>query len=62
MLDEAERVGSSFHRITKHTNEETMKKIAFVLAVLAATAFALPVATADAGGMDHHHRHHHHHH
>jgi hypothetical protein len=38
-----------------------MKKIAFVLAALAAIAFALPV-TAEAGGMHHHHHHHHHHH
>jgi len=39
-----------------------MKKIAFVLAALAAIAFALPVTSADAKGMmKHHHRHHHHH-
>ena len=39
-----------------------MKKIAFVLAALAAIAFALPVTTADAKEMKHHHHHHHHHH
>jgi hypothetical protein len=39
-----------------------MKKFAFVLAALAAIAFALPVATAEAGGMYHHHHYHHHHH
>jgi hypothetical protein len=43
-------------------NEDSMKKIAFVLAALAAIVFALPVATAEAGGMDHHYHHHHHHH
>jgi hypothetical protein len=59
MLDGAERVAPSFERITKHTKEKTMKKIAFVLAVLAATAFALPVATAEAGMFHHHHHHHH---
>jgi hypothetical protein len=36
-----------------------MKKIALVLAALAAMAFAMP--TANAGGMRHHHHHHHHH-
>jgi Na+/proline symporter len=49
-----------FHSITKHNKEKTMKKIGFVLAVLAATAFALPVATAEAGILFHHHHHHHH--
>jgi hypothetical protein len=39
-----------------------MKKIAFVLAALAAIAFALPVTSADAKGMMKHHHHHHHHH
>jgi hypothetical protein len=45
-----------------------MKKIAFVLAALAAIAFALPVTSADAKGMkyEHHHHmkksHHHYHH
>jgi hypothetical protein len=39
-----------------------MRKIAFVLAALAAVAFAVPVATAQAGGYHHHHHHHHHHH
>jgi hypothetical protein len=38
-----------------------MKKIAFVLAALAAIAFALPVATVNAKEMKHHHHHHHHH-
>jgi hypothetical protein len=39
-----------------------MKKIAFVLAALAAIAFALPVTTADAKEMMKHKHHHHHHH
>jgi len=40
-----------------------MKKIAFVLAALAAIAFALPVTSADAKGMKYKHpKHHHHHH
>ena len=39
-----------------------MKKIAFVLAALAAIAFALPVTSADAKGMKYKHHHHHHHH
>jgi hypothetical protein len=60
LLDEEERIGPSFHGITKHNKEKTMKKIGFVLAVLAATAFALPVATAEAGILFHHHHHHHH--
>jgi hypothetical protein len=38
-----------------------MKKFAFVLAALAAVAFAMPVTTASAGMMHHHHHHHHHH-
>jgi hypothetical protein len=38
-----------------------MKKIAFVLAALAAIAFALPVTTVNAKEMKHHHHHHHHH-
>ncbi len=39
-----------------------MKKITFVLAALAAIAFALPVTSADAKGMMMKHKHHHHHH
>ncbi len=38
-----------------------MKKISFVLAALAAIAFALPATTASAKGMKKHHHHHHHH-
>ncbi len=40
--------------------EEKMKKIAFVLAALAAISFALPVTSASAKGRHHHHHHHHH--
>lgn len=39
-----------------------MKKIAFVLAALAAIAFAMPVTSADAKEMMMKHKHHHHHH
>jgi hypothetical protein len=38
-----------------------MKKLCFVLAALAAVAFALP-SVASAEGMYHHHHHHHYHH
>jgi hypothetical protein len=63
VLDDAERIGPSFSsHYTKSTKGETMKKIAFVLAAMAAIAFALPVTTAQAGGMHHHQHHHHHHH
>ena len=38
-----------------------MKKCAFVLAALAAIAFSIPSAVANAGEMHHHHHHYHHH-
>jgi hypothetical protein len=53
---------------TPNPGNKQMKKIAFVLAALAAIAFALPVTSADAKGMKykHHHHmkksHHHYHH
>jgi Ni/Co efflux regulator RcnB len=47
-------------RLTWGTQQ--MKKIAFVLAALAAIAFAMPVTSADAKEMMMKHKHHHHHH
>ena len=47
---------------TPYLGNKQMKKIAFVLAALAAIAFALPVTSADAKGMMKHKHHHHHHH
>jgi len=48
---------------TPNWGNKQMKKIAFVLAALAAIAFALPVTTVDAKEMMmHKHKHHHHHH
>jgi hypothetical protein len=46
---------------TPYLGNKQMKKIGFVLAALAAIAFALPVTTADAKEMMHEHHHHHHH-
>jgi hypothetical protein len=48
---------------TPYLGNKQMKKIAFVLAALAAIAFALPMTSADAKEMMmHKHKHHHHHH
>jgi len=59
----SENVLISFSRYPKrlYLGNKQMKKIAFVLAALAAIAFALPVTSADAKGMKHKHHHHHHH-
>ena len=46
---------------TPYPGNKQMKKIAFVLAALAAIAFALPVTSADAKEMKYKHHHHHHH-
>jgi hypothetical protein len=61
-LRDARRFDYLFRLLQKQSHGETkMKKIAFVLAALAAIAFAMPVTSADAKGMKHHHHHHHHH-
>lgn len=51
---------SSYFRKTFTWRRHKMKKIAFVLAALAAIAFALPATTASAKEMKHKHHHHHH--
>ena len=47
---------------TPYLGNKQMKKIAFVLAALAAIAFAAPMTSADAKGMMMKHKRHHHHH